>query len=161
MRPGSRRALTSAERALAQAVFAGALNLDEVRVYACPTPWPDRPFVPGRALGRSWVVYPAGQAREDFGGAALSPQATFIHELVHVWQAQRGVNLLFAKLRAGDSHASYAYRLGDAPFERLNIEQQAMVVEHAFRLARGGRAPYPAQAYAAVLPFTDGGTARV
>ena len=65
-----------------------------------------------------------------------------IHELVHVWQAQTGVNLLTAKLRAGDSAASYRYpidrrlRLG-----RLNIEQQAMMVEHRFRLSRGGTVP--------------------
>jgi hypothetical protein len=60
---------------------------------------------------------------------------------------------LIGKLKAGDREASYAYDLDGAPdFSRLNIEQQAMVVQHAFVLRRGGRAPYDATAYAAVLP---------
>ncbi len=31
----------------------------------------------------------------------------------------------------------------------MNIQQQAMVVEDAFRLSRGGEAPHPAGLYAA------------
>lgn len=73
----------------------------------------------------------------------------FVHELTHVWQAQRGVSLLIAKLRAGDSAAAYAYDLERGPgFAALNIEQQAVVVEDAFRLSRGGTAPHDARLYA-------------
>lgn len=154
MRPGARRGLTAGERALAAEVFGAALDPEPVRVLAGPAFWRGRPFVPGHAFGRGWIVYPARMARLDFAGAPLGVEAVFVHELVHVWQAQRGVNLALAKLRAGDSRESYAYRLGEAPFERLNIEQQAMVVEHAFRLSRGGHAPYPEVAYAAALPFS-------
>jgi ribosomal protein S18 acetylase RimI-like enzyme len=57
--------------------------------------------------------------------------------------------LLLAKLKAGDSAAAYAYDLSVKPdFRRLNIEQQAMVVEHAFLASRGARAPHPAALYA-------------
>src|SRR5690606_16016409 len=112
--------------------------------------WP-RPFVAGSRL----MVWPARSALEDFAdpGTPLSLAAVFVHELTHVWQAQNGINLLIGKLKAGDRAASYAYDLGGAPdFSRLNIEQQAMVVQHAFTLRRGGRAPYDATAYASVLP---------
>lgn len=154
MRPGARRWLTLGERRLAAEVFGGALQLGRIRVLAWPAPLPDRPFVPGSAFGREWVVYPTAQALADFSAAPLSRAAVFVHELVHVWQAQQGVFLPLAKLRAGDSRASYAYRLDDGPaYASLNIEQQAMAVEHAFRLSRGGKAPYEAAAYAALLPF--------
>ena len=72
----------------------------------------------------------------------------FVHELTHVWQAQNGVSLLLAKIKAGDSAGSYAYDLEGAEFPQMNIEQQAMVVEHAFLASRGGKAPHLAQAYA-------------
>ena len=78
-----------------------------------------------------------------------------MHELVHVWQAQQGVNLLLAKLRAGDRRESYVYPVDDGgcDWSALNIEQQAMAVEHAFRLAGGERAPAAAAFYRSVLPF--------
>ena len=64
--------------------------------------------------------------------------------------------LLLAKLRAGDSAASYAYDLTRGPeYPRLNIEQQAMVVEDAFRLSRGGAAPHPAAFYARASAHCD------
>ena len=160
MRAGSVRGLSDGERALAAEVFGRALRPDRIRILAHPAAWPDRPFVPGWVLGRLWMVYPATSALVDFSCGSLARQAVFVHELVHVWQAQQGVLLLLAKLRAGDSPASYAYELGTRPFTTLNIEQQAMAVEHAFRLSRGGRAPYPATAYAQVLPFPGGGAMR-
>ena len=80
--------------------------------------------------------------------------AVFIHELVHVWQAQNGLNLLTGKLRAGDGPAAYAYPLDDlCDWGGLNIEQQAMVVEHRFILSRGGRAPAGQAFYDRVCPL--------
>ena len=101
------------------------------------------------------MVWPARALRADFASpdTPLSVKAVFVHELTHIWQAQNGVSLLLGKLRAGDGPASYAYDLaGGAAFADLNIEQQAMVVQHAFVLRHGGQAPFPAEAYAAVLP---------
>jgi hypothetical protein len=137
------RRLTPGERALAREVFGAALEPSGLRILAVPL-W-RRAFVAGARL----MVWPAAALPEDFGASPLRLQATFVHELVHVWQAQRGVFLPFAKLRAGDSPRAYAYELEtDAEFARLNIEQQAMVVEHAFLAARGGPAPHPAERYA-------------
>jgi len=78
----------------------------------------------------------------------------FVHEMVHVWQAQQGVNLLFAKIRAGDSTASYTYPVSDmCHWDGLNIEQQAMVVEHRFRLSRGMKVPADMLFYDRVCPI--------
>jgi len=149
MRPLAARSLTPAERALAREMFHGRLDAARVRLFAAPL-W-RRAFVPGATL----IVWPAGAARLDFGAAdtPLGEQATFVHELTHVWQAQAGVNLLFAKLKAGDAPRAYAYDLDDGcAFAARNIEQQAMMVEHAFLARRGATVPYSAEAYLAALP---------
>lgn len=152
----TRRPLTAGERALAAAVFGTALDPGPVRLLAAG--WPlTRAFVPGRWLGRDWIVWPAAGLPPDIAAASLKPQATLVHELVHVWQAQQGVLLPWAKLRAGDGSKAYRYPTdGGCAWGGLNIEQQAMVVEHAFRLSRGGRAPAAAAFYRAVAPFPCG-----
>ena len=151
------RALTPGERALAVGVFGGALDLDPVRLIGSPWPF-DRAFVPGTLAGLQWIVWPGRGLAEDMAVAPLSVQATLIHELVHVWQAQNGVNLLFGKLKAGDGAAAYAYRPHeDCLWDGLNIEQQAMVVEHRFRLSRGLATPGDQAFYDRVCPFAGGG----
>lgn len=151
MRPGALRRLTTAERDLAREVFGSGLDAARVRVFAAPL-WP-RAFAPCSRL----IVWPAKGALEDFGAASVRLQSVFVHELTHVWQAQHGVNLLAAKLRAGDGPRAYAYDLGrDCDFAGLNIEQQAMMVQHAFLAARGAGAPYPAELYLAAAPAWRG-----
>lgn len=147
------RALSEGERALAAESFGDALALDPIRFL--PAPWPlDRAFVPGRWFGRDWIVWPARTLPPDIAVGPLRLQATLIHELTHVWQAQQGVNLLKGKLSAGDRASSYAYPVGmDCDWDGLNIEQQAMVVEHRFRLTRGERTPGDPAFYDRVCPI--------
>ena len=102
--------------------------------------------------GPGLIVWPAATVRDDFADpdTPLCVQAVFVHELTHIWQAQNGVRLLLAKIKAGDREESYAYDLTGGPeFPAMNIEQQAMVVEHAFLVSRGGKAPQGAELYAA------------
>lgn len=146
MKPLRLRRLTEGEGELALEVFGAAIAPARVRILALPV-W-NRAFVAGPGL----IVWPAATVRADFADPAtpLRVQAVFVHELTHVWQAQNGINLLLGKLRAGDGAAAYAYDLVNGPaFGALNIEQQAMVVEDAFRLSRGGKAPHDAELYAA------------
>lgn len=142
-KPFSLRSLTPGEQTLASEVFGGGLDAARVRLLTIPV-W-SRAFVAGPRL----MVWPHRSAPADFSAAPLGLQATFVHELTHVWQAQRGTFLPLAKLKAGDSAAAYAYDLeGLADFAALNIEQQASVVEHAFLAARGAAAPFAAHLYA-------------
>lgn len=147
------RPLTDGEAALAREVFGPALRLDDIRFL--PAPWPfDRAFVPGRWFGRDWIVWPRATLEPDLSLAPLRTQAVLVHELVHVWQAQTGVNLLGAKLKAGDGPAAYAYLIDErCDWNGLNIEQQAMVVEHRFLLSRGGRVPADRAFYDRVCPL--------
>lgn len=122
-----------------------------MRVLATPL---RRAFVPGRWFGFDWICWPGAALAADLSAAPLPVRATFVHELVHVWQAQSGTNLLFAKLMAGDGPAAYAYApLPDCVWDRLNIEQQAMVVEHRYRLEEGGTVPGDRAFYERVCPF--------
>lgn len=147
------RPLTSGETDLAQETFGEALRCGSVRLLAAPWPF-NRAFVPGRWFWREWIVWPGHSLPADVSAAPLKLQAVLIHELTHVWQAQQGVNLLTGKIRAGDRPASYEYPIGmDCHWGGLNIEQQAMVVEHRFRLLRGDKAPAPAEFYDRVCPL--------
>lgn len=142
------RRLTAGETALAGEVFGPALDAARVRILFHCVGFLGRAFVAGPGL----IVWPAREASPDFACAPLADRAVFVHELVHVWQAQAGINLILGKLRAGDGPAAYAYDLsGRVDFARLNIEQQAMVVQHAFELRHGGTAPFAAEAYAQAL----------
>lgn len=146
------RALTEGERALATEAFGDALQLERLRFLSAPWPF-DRAFVPGRWFGRDWIVWPGASLPADMAAAPLRFQAVFVHELTHVWQAQQGINLLSGKIRAGDRPSSYEYPVGmDCDWGRLNIEQQAMVVEHRFRLTRGQRTPADRAFYDRVCP---------
>lgn len=146
------RRLTEGEKRLARAEFGVALELETVRL--APTPWPfDRAFAPGRWFGLDWVLWPGRSLPKDFAVAPVALQAVLIHELVHVWQAQAGVNLLAGKIRAGDGPSAYAYPRAPCGWDELNIEQQAMAVEHRFRAARGQRVPAEASLYGGLCPI--------
>lgn len=152
------RRLTSNEVALVREVFGSAIDTSRVRVFR--SPWPlVRAFVPGRWFKREWISWPVSYYYDDLALAPLNRQAIFVHEMVHVWQAQQGVNLLFGKIRAGDSAESYRYQVNDScHWDALNIEQQAMVVEHRFRLSRGLKVPADPSFYDRVCPvhFSSG-----
>lgn len=145
MKPLTSRPLTVGERGFAAEMFGAGLDAGRVRIFAIPV-W-SRAFVAGPGL----IVWPAASVPWDFAApqVPLRLQAVFVHELTHVWQAQHGVSLILGKIKAGDSDASYQYDLmGGREFTALNIEQQAMVVEHAFVASRGGETPHPAGLYA-------------
>lgn len=149
MKPLRLRRLTLGEQALAREVFGDGIAPARVRILSVPV-W-NRAFVAGPSL----IVWPAATVRADFSDpeTPLRVQGVFVHELTHVWQAQNGVGLLLSKIKAGDGDAAYAYDLTEGPdFPALNIEQQAMVVEHAFMASRGGRSPHPADLYARASP---------
>lgn len=149
------RALTQAEVALAREVFGRDLRLDDIRFLSAPWPF-NRAFVPGRWFGRDWIVWPRATLPPDLAQAPLRTQAVLVHELVHVWQAQNGVNLLTGKLRAGDGPGAYAYPVDDrCEWGVLNIEQQAMVVEHRFLLAHGAEVPADQAFYERVCPLAS------
>ncbi|MEA1083971.1 vgr related protein [Sphingomonas sp. CD22] len=146
------RALTDGERSLAASVFRDTIDYDAVRLSR--SKWAffqprDTVMAPRGCIH----FHPKGQSwRDDFAAAALTDQGLFIHEMVHIWQHQRGIFLPLA--RHPWCRYDYALKPGQ-PLHRYGIEQQGEIVRHAFLLRHGARVPgAPSLAqYETLLPF--------
>ena len=93
---------------------------------------------------------------DDFAHAHLTQQGLFIHEMVHIWQHQRGIFLPLA--RHPWCRYDYALKPGFT-LKRYGIEQQAEIVRHAFLLRNGVRVAGVADpaAYELLVNFPGGG----
>ena len=152
--PGGERPLTQGETLLVRAVFGDAIDPAPVRLKR-------RRFLPLQPPGT--VMAPMGHLHfhpacphwhENFAQAPLAAQGLFVHEMVHVWQAQCKGRWWLPLMR--HPFCRYAYRFEPGkPFERYGIEQQAEIVRHAFLAARRAPAPGapPLDQLRSVLPF--------
>lgn len=149
----SSRGLTTAEVAMAQEVFGSALDTSVVRIFRKRW-WPLQP--------RRVVMAPRGHIyfhpqapfyRDCLATGTAGQQGLLVHELVHVWQYQQGINLILRRL----PFSRYSYSIVPGwPLTRYGLEQQAEIVRHAFLLRRGhavAGAP-PLATYEGILPFT-------
>ena len=147
------RPLTSGEIALARGMFGDAIDYHCVKLVRRRW-WPFQP--------RGIVMAPSGNIhfhpddpnwREDFANAPLLLQGLFIHEMTHVWQAQRGGRFFLPLMRHPFCRYDYDYCEGRA-FGRYGLEQQAEIVRHLFLIGRGQAVAQPQVAeIAASLPF--------
>ena len=130
------RPLSDAERTLARSVFGNALDYDAVRIVNRKWAFFQPRHVTMAPQG-SIHFHPAGGGYCGcFGAATLGRQGLLIHELVHVWQHQRGMNLILR--RHPFCRYSYSIKPGWG-LEKYGIEQQAEIVKHAFWLRNGVR----------------------
>jgi len=136
-------------------VFGGALDTDATDV-----------------IDRKWAFFqprgvmmaPAGRIhcnphgddyRDDYSVENWATRGRFVHELVHVWQWQRGIPLAWVRW----PFARYAYRLRPGRlFEEYGLEQQAEIVRHWYLRREGLGSPrWPdARALGSVVPFARG-----
>lgn len=128
------RPLTDLERSLALSVFGNALDLEPIRIYRRKW-WPFQPRNVAMAPQGHVHFHPEGSGYCDcFGSSSTGQQGHLIHELVHVWQHQQGVNLILRR----HPFCRYSYTIKPGrPLGRYGIEQQAEIVRHAFLLRRG------------------------
>jgi hypothetical protein len=150
------RALTLEEASLARSLFGDAIDYGRVRVHNRKY-WP---FQPRRVTmapdGDLWFHPAGGLFCDDFCASPLNVQGLFIHEMTHVWQAQRSGKYWLPLMRHPFCRYSYDVVPGK-PFDRYGIEQQAEIVRHAFLLKQGVQvAGKPDLAtYEHILPFTS------
>ncbi len=133
---GAERPLTLGEVALVRSVFGTALDPGPVRIRR--RKWfAFQPRATVMAPCGHIHFHPAGACyRDDFAGADWSGQGLFIHEMVHVWQAQTRGRWWLPLMR--HPFCRYAYELVPGrPLEAYGIEQQAEIVRHAFLLGHG------------------------
>lgn len=133
---GGERPLTPGEAALVCEVFGDAIDLAPVRLKR-------RRFFPLQPRGTVMApmghihFHPAGPHwREDFAIASLAMQGLFIHEMVHVWQAQQRGRWWLPLMRHPFCRYRYTFVPGK-PFNAYGIEQQAELVRHAFLAKQG------------------------
>ena len=155
--PADSRPLTEGERALAASIFGNAIDYEPVRIRR--RRW--FPFQPRHVVMAPCGhihFHPAGQLwSADFSAEPPHRQGLFIHEMVHVWQAQRRGRFYLPLMR--HPFCRYRYRLEPGrSFESYGLEQQAEIVRHAFltRHETGSNA----EAYEGLLPFGVGNGAQ-
>lgn len=149
------RGLTCAEIELARSVFGSAIDYGPVRIYRQRW-WLFQPRNVCMAPRGALHFHPQSAGYRDcFARAPLAVQGFFIHEMAHVWQHQRGINLLLAR------HPFCSYHYALKPGKKLldyGVEQQAEIIAHTF-LQRHGATPEgaaPLSQLEALLPFQAG-----
>ncbi|MBL8543674.1 MAG: hypothetical protein JNJ63_07665 [Hyphomonadaceae bacterium] len=128
-----RRALTAGEIALARPIFGDEIDWRRVRILQAPRAFGFGAMVP---FGRT-IVFSRWRAVNDFSQAPPVDQGWFVHELMHVWQAARGIVLASAKLNALGKQAYIYTPSAGARLRDYNIERQAEIARH-LHLARIG-----------------------
>lgn len=130
------RPLTPGEIELSRSIFNEGVDYSKVRLIKGKW-WPFQPR--NAAMAPSGSIYFHPQARgwsEDFSREPLLRQAFFIHEMTHVWQAQKHGRLYLPLTRHPFCRYRYVLKPGK-PFGRYGVEQQAEIVSHAFLQRRG------------------------
>ena len=147
------RPLTPGETRLAGSVFGDAIDYPRVRIANRKWIFFQPPRVTMAPMGNIHFHPKGGLYRDDFAAAPLHEQGLFVHEMVHVWQHQKGIFLPLKR----HPFCRYDYALHPGrPLERYGLEQQAEIVRHAFLLRSGGDVPgaAPLAQYESLLPFT-------
>lgn len=151
------RPLSWGEIALVASVFGDAIDVGRVRVHHRKWWFLQPSNIVMAPDGHIWFHPKSPSWRDDFTAASLDLRALFVHELCHVWQHQRGVNLILK--RGPIARYDYLPLEPGKPFAAYGIEQQAEIVRDAYVLREGGEvagAP-PLTAYAALIPFGEWG----
>jgi hypothetical protein len=145
------RSLTPGEIALARSIFKDAVDYSQVRLVKGKW-WPFQPRNAAMApMGNIYFHPDGGGWSEDFSKEPVRRQAFFIHEMVHVWQAQAKGRLYLPLMRHPFCRYDYELTPGK-PFDRYGLEQQAEIVTHRFLADRGAAGPtVPPRE---LLPFT-------
>jgi hypothetical protein len=158
------RALTAGEIALARSVFGDAIDYAPVRIRArkwaffqprqiVMAPMGHLHFHPDGGLYCDDFSCPPASGVGDDDGDRLRTQGLFLHEMTHVWQAQKRGRWYLVLMR--HPFATYSYSLKPGwPLARYGLEQQAEIVRHYWLLTQGiciAGAPDLA-AYRAILP---------
>ena len=142
--------MTPGEVELARSIFGSAIDYSKVRLIEGKW-WPFQPRRSAMAPMGSIYFHPDdGGWSEDFSKEPLARQGFFIHELTHVWQAQKGGRFYLPLMR--HPFCRYRYRLEPGrTFSRYGLEQQAEIVRHRFLADRGEQVPNVPPA--SLLPF--------
>lgn len=135
LKEGGLRLLTTGEMLLARSVFASTIEY--------PTVWIHRDsYLPFNLQNKNTAMTPNGELyfrdayHDDFSQSTDDFQHLFIHEMSHVWQRARGMNVIARGLVSW--LVSYYYTLDGRLLSEYPMEQQAQIIADNFVLQTFG-----------------------
>jgi hypothetical protein len=144
----SHRPLTPGEIDIVRQVYGYHIDVHRVVIYNRPF-WGPLNFN-GYGLGGSNTITPYGSPyflpqnyRNDFSQADIRARGLFVHEMAHVLQYQRGMNVVAEGLRTSRAYSDYrqSYSFNFASFGRplseFNLEQQADLFKLLYFIQEG------------------------
>ena len=135
IKEGGLRLLTTGEIKLAQSVFLSTIDYSKVWIHR-------ESYLPFNLQDNNTAMTPNGeiyfrdQYSDDFSRETDNVQHMFIHEMGHVWQREKGMNVLFRGLVSW--MVSYRYTLDGRFLSEYPMEQQAQIIADDFVLQAFG-----------------------
>ena len=136
LKKGGARLLTTGEVALARSVFASTIEYPKVWIHRDS-------YLPFNLQDADTAMTPNGELyfrtrlyKDDFSQSTDSFQHLFIHEMGHVWQRARGMNVITRGLVSW--MVSYRYTLDGRLLSGYPMEQQAQIIADNFTLQKSG-----------------------
>lgn len=131
LKEGGLRLLTQGEMLLARSVFSSTIEY--------PTVWIHRDsYLPfnlqneNTSMAPNGEIYFRNQYKDDFSQSTYDYQHLFIHEMSHVWQRMKGMNVISRGLVSW--MVSYRYILDGRLLSEYPMEQQAQIIADNFVL---------------------------
>ncbi len=135
IKEGGARLLTTGEIQLAQSVFLSTIDYSKVWIHR-------ESYLPFNLQDKNTAMTPNGeiyfrdQYCDDFSQTTDDLQHMFIHEMGHVWQREKGMNVIFRGLVSW--MVSYRYTLDGRLLSEYPMEQQAQIIADNFVLQTFG-----------------------
>ncbi len=132
---GTLRLLTPGEIALAKTVFRSSIDYHKVWIH-------HNSYLPFGLQDEHTAMTPNGELyfrywyKEDFSKETSDTQHLFIHEMSHVWQREKDMNIIGRGLVSW--LVSYRYTLDGRLLSEYPMEQQAQIIADNFVLQTGG-----------------------
>lgn len=128
---GSLRLMTSGEIKMAKEIFRDTIIYAKAWIHK-GSYFPFDLQLKRASMSPNGEMYFRNEYSPDFSKADIVSQQTFIHELAHVWQYQKGMKV---KLRGFVSWAArYDYALDSWPLSTYRMEQQAQIISDYYIL---------------------------
>jgi hypothetical protein len=134
------RALTSGERIIVRDMFGDAIDPERVRIHRRKWFFLQPAKVIMAPDGDIWVPPGSGLWADDYARAPIGLQGLFVHEMTHVWQAQRKGRWYLPLMRHPFCRYRYSFVPG-WPLDRYGLEQQAEIMRHVFLQRRAVMPP--------------------
>ena len=128
---GGLRLLTLGETELAKSVFGSTIQYNTVWIHK-------ESYLPFNLQDEHTAMTPNGEIyfrneyRDDFSQTTDNLQHLFIHEMSHVWQRAKGMNVIARGLVSW--LVSYRYKLDGRLLSEYPMEQQAQIIADNFTL---------------------------